>query len=576
MNHLHCRPATRQCTLWIRILSFNQTIVIMKKTLLNKALMLLVLILASCQAFAQFKVVGYMPSWSGNVGDVQYSKLTHINYAFLLPTSTGGLQPIENPSKLQSLVNTAHANGVKVMISVGGWNNGDDSGFESLAANSTYRTNFVNNIVNFVNQYNLDGADIDWEYPNDGASANNYVTLMTALSTQMHNRGKLLTAAVVAVGGSSILSSVFPVVDFLTIMAYDGDVNGSHHSTYDYAVQSLNYWRGRGLPKEKAILGVPFYGKPSWESYAQLLDRGASPNADWFGNVGYNGIPTIKRKTNLAFDNGGGIMIWELSQDKNNANSLLTAINQVVIERGGSNPPNPPGPAPVGQTIWLRGSNGLYVSSENGVEPMNCDRPTAQGWEQFTVVDAGNGKIALRGSNGQYVSCEDGLAPINCNRPTIQGWEQFDWITNTNGTISLRAYNGLYVSSENGTKAMTANRTTAQGWEAFNYGVVGAAARTAATTTAAKVKDPETATAGAAIIYPNPLVQGSPFTVKVDKYDASAPLQVMILDVNKKVVGYHKANAGTLTVPTSNIASGFYVVTITNGGHTYTRKIIIQ
>ena len=538
--------------------------------------MLLVLILASCQAFAQFKVVGYMPSWSGNVGDVQYSKLTHINYAFLLPTSTGGLQPIENPSKLQSLVNTAHANGVKVMISVGGWNNGDDSGFESLAANSTYRTNFVNNIVNFVNQYNLDGADIDWEYPNDGASANNYVTLMTALSTQMHNRGKLLTAAVVAVGGSSILSSVFPVVDFLTIMAYDGDVNGSHHSTYDYAVQSLNYWRGRGLPKEKAILGVPFYGKPSWESYAQLLDRGASPNADWIGNVGYNGIPTIKRKTNLAFDNGGGIMIWELSQDKNNANSLLTAINQVVIERGGSNPPNPPGPAPVGQTIWLRGSNGLYVSSENGVEPMHCDRPTVQGWEQFTVVDAGNGKIALRGNNGQYVSCEDGLAPINCNRPTIQGWEQFDWITNTNGTISLRAYNGLYVSSENGTKAMTANRTTAQGWEAFNYGVVGAAARTAATTTAAKVKDPETATTGAAIIYPNPLVQGSPFTVKVDKYDASAPLQVMILDVNKKVVGYHKANAGTLTVPTSNIASGFYVVTITNGGHTYTRKIIIQ
>jgi len=576
MNQLHCRSATRQCTLRIRILSLNQTIVIMKKTLLNKALMLLVLILASCQAFAQFKVVGYMPSWSGNVGDVQYSKLTHINYAFLLPTSTGGLQPIENPSKLQSLVNTAHANGVKVMISVGGWNNGDDSGFESLAANSTYRTNFVNNIVAFVNQYNLDGADIDWEYPNDGASANNYVTLMTALSTQMHNRGKLLTAAVVAVGGSSILGSVFPVVDFLTIMAYDGDVNGSHHSTYDYAVQSLNYWRGRGLPKEKAILGVPFYGKPSWESYAQLLDRGASPNADWFGNVGYNGIPTIKRKTNLAFDNGGGIMIWELSQDKNNANSLLTAINQVVIERGGGNPPNPPGPAPVGQTIWLRGSNGLYVSSENGVSPMICDRPTVQGWEQFTVVDAGNGKIALRGNNGQYVSCEDGLAPINCNRPTIQGWEQFDWITNANGTISLRAYNGLYVSSENGTKAMTANRATAQGWEAFNYGVVGAAARTAATTTAAKVKDPENATAGAAIIYPNPLVKGNPFTVKVDKYDASAPLQVMILDVNKKVVGYHKANAGTLTVPTSNIASGFYVVTITNGGHTYTRKIIIQ
>jgi predicted transglutaminase-like cysteine proteinase len=545
----------------------------MKKTLLNKVITLLLLILASFQASAQFKVVGYMPSWSGSVSAVQYSKLTHINYAFLLPTATGGLQPIENPSKLQSLVNTAHANGVKVMISVGGWNGGDDSAFESLAANSTYRNNFVNNMVAFVNQYNLDGSDIDWEYPNDGASANNYVTLMTQLSTAMHSRGKLLTAAVVAVGGSSILASVFPQVDFLTIMAYDGDVNGSHHSTYDYAVQSINYWRGRGLPKDKAILGVPFYGKPSWESYAQLLARGASPNSDWIGNVGYNGIPTIKRKTNLAFDQGGGIMIWELSQDVAGANSLLTAIDQVVQERTGN--PNP-GPAPIGQTIWLRGSNGMYVSSENGEEPMRCDRATVQGWEQFVVVDAGNGKIALRGNNGQYVSCEDGLQPINCNRPTIQGWEQFDWITNADGTISLRAYNGLYVSSENGVQAMTANRTTAQGWEVFTYGVVGAAARTTSASTATLAKKPENTSAGAAIIYPNPLVKGSTFTVKVDKYDASSPLQVTILDVNKKVVGYHKANAGTITVPTSSIASGFYVVTITNGGHTYTRKIIIQ
>ncbi len=536
--------------------------------------MLLVLLITSAQTFAQFKVVGYMPSWAGSVNSVQYSKLTHINYAFLLPTNNGGLQPIENASKLQSLVATAHANGVKVMISVGGWNGGNDGAFESLAANASSRTNFVNNMVQFVNQYNLDGADIDWEYPDNGASANNYVLLMTQLSNEMHSRGKLLTAAVVAVGGNSILSSVFPIVDFLTIMAYDG--NDFQHSTYDYAVQSLNYWRGRGLPKDKAILGVPFYGRPTWESYAQLLARGASPNADVFQNVGYNGIPTIKRKTNLAFDQGGGIMIWELSQDVAGANSLLTAIDQVVQERGGGGNPNPPGNAPIGQTIWLRGFNGQYVSSENGEEPMRCDRPTVQGWEAFTVVDAGNGKIALRGNNGMYVSCEDGLAPINCNRPTIQGWEQFDWIVNADNTISLRAYNGLYVSSENGTQAMTCNRTSIQGWEAFSYGVIGAAARTAALDTAALAKKPESVTNAAAIIYPNPLVQGGTFTVKVDKYDASSPLQVVIVDVNKKVVGYHKASAGTLTIPTSNIASGFYVVTITNGKHTYTRKIIIQ
>jgi GH18 family chitinase len=302
------------------------------KILLRKVLALLVLLLAAAPAWAQFRVIGYMPSWAGSVSSVQYNKLTHINYAFLLPTNTGGLQPIENPAKLQSLVSTAHANGVKVLISVGGWNNGDDSAFEQFAANATYRTNFVNNMVAFVNQYGLDGADIDWEYPDAGASANNYALLMQQLATAMHSRGKLLTAAVVGTGGDSILGSVFGYVDFLNLMAYDA--NNFDHSTYAYATQSINYWKGRGLPAAKLSLGVPFYGRPSWESFAQLVARGADPYADVFSGVGYNGITTIKSKTNLAFDQGSGIMIWELSQDATGANSLLTAIDQVVQQRG--------------------------------------------------------------------------------------------------------------------------------------------------------------------------------------------------------------------------------------------------
>ena len=54
-------------------------------------------IIASLQSSAQFKVVGYMPSWSGDVNAIQYSKLTHINYAFVLPTASGGLQGVDNP-----------------------------------------------------------------------------------------------------------------------------------------------------------------------------------------------------------------------------------------------------------------------------------------------------------------------------------------------------------------------------------------------------------------------------------------------------------------------------------------------
>jgi chitodextrinase len=300
-------------------------------------------LVSSLFSSAQFKVVGYMPSWAGDVGSVQYSKLTHINYAFILPNADGSLQGIDNPSKLSSLVSTAHANGVKVMISVGGWNDGNDNGFETLAGNTTSRTNFVNNISAFASQYNLDGVDIDWEYPDAGTSANNYVALMTQLATKMHGQGKLLTAAVVGTGGESVLSAVFAQVDFLNLMAYD--YNNYDHSTYTYASQSITYWKGRGLPANKTVLGVPFYGRPSWESYAALIARGASPYADTYSGVGYNGITTIKSKTDLAYDQAGGIMMWELSQDAVGQYSLLSAIHDEVVVKGGTT--NPGNKAPV-------------------------------------------------------------------------------------------------------------------------------------------------------------------------------------------------------------------------------------
>ena len=58
-----------------------------------------------------FKSVGYMPSWAGNVNNVQYSKLTHINYAFVMPEPNGNLPDAPNPTKLRDLVRLGHANG---------------------------------------------------------------------------------------------------------------------------------------------------------------------------------------------------------------------------------------------------------------------------------------------------------------------------------------------------------------------------------------------------------------------------------------------------------------------------------
>lgn len=121
---------------------------------------------------------------------------------------------------------------------------------------------------------------------------------------------------------------------------------------------------------------------------------------------------------------------------------------------------------PIGSVITLKGFNNLYVSSENGTQAMNCNRSTASAWEQFTVVDAGGGKIALMAMN-KYVSSENGTQAITCNRTTFGDWEKFDWILTTDGKVTLRGNNGKFISSENGTQAMTCTRATASGWEAF-------------------------------------------------------------------------------------------------------------
>lgn len=120
---------------------------------------------------------------------------------------------------------------------------------------------------------------------------------------------------------------------------------------------------------------------------------------------------------------------------------------------------------PIGQTITLKCFHNFYVSSENGTIPMTSTRTTASSWETFTVVDAGNGKVALE-AMGKYVSSENGTQPITCNRTSYSTWEEFNWIVNSDGTISLQGNNGDYISCENGS-SMTCNRTSISGWEAF-------------------------------------------------------------------------------------------------------------
>jgi len=98
--------------------------------------------------------------------------------------------------------------------------------------------------------------------------------------------------------------------------------------------------------------------------------------------------------------------------------------------------------------------------------PTGCDIIGSQ--ERFEIIRRSNGKIALRGSNGRYVSSENGNKAMTCNRTAIGAWELFDVVGRGHRKIALRGNNGRYVSSENGNKALTCNRTAIGAWEIFD------------------------------------------------------------------------------------------------------------
>ncbi len=318
----------------------------MMKPRFFSSLCLLVLLLTSCSASATpvsepteepvptitpasppFRIIAYVTD--GIIESlIPYEKLTHINYSFLTPKVDGTFNTINNGWKLKLIAENAHAHNVKVLISVGGW--GWDKEFETVAADPSLRSAFVQNLKTFVDEYQLDGADVDWEYPDAGQSAQNFLAMMQELRLAMPD--KLFSTAVVSYGenGMGILPETFELFDFVNVMTYDGPDHGS----MEQFERGLSFWNERGLPKEKIVMGLPFYGDPNFAYYKIVQEEPSAAQTDTFDYYGttyhYNGIPTVKSKTKMAMEKASGIMFWTLDYDAQGELSLVNAIYQTA------------------------------------------------------------------------------------------------------------------------------------------------------------------------------------------------------------------------------------------------------
>jgi len=294
----------------------------------------------------EFKVIGY---YSGDLfneplENLQTDKLTHVIYAFLIPQRDGSLVEFNKPEQLKELVIQAHNDGAKVFIAVGGWSYEGiplQPVFEEVAASDETRKLLIENICAFVDEYNLDGVEVDWEHPNKDSIAN-YEKLVVELSEALKLKNKELTAALNGAWSKTagpepsmvLTQKCLDSFSFINVMAYD--INDTDHSPVWFTETSIDYWLNRGVPAEDIAIGMPLYSRPSWMQYRHLValnpeyalvDYAPTTPLESY----YNGMNTLREKTKIALSKAGGVMLFDVNEDTNDEYSIVSMIDNLLI-----------------------------------------------------------------------------------------------------------------------------------------------------------------------------------------------------------------------------------------------------
>lgn len=243
------------------------------------------------------KVVAYLAAWENwSAEDIDAAKLTNINLAFArIDEGVIANVKVDNKSiedyQFAELEKVKKINpNLKISIAVGGW--GGD-GFSDAALTEQSREKFANSVVAYIQKYNLDGIDIDWEYPVQGAwgaiksrpeDKQNFTLFMAILREKLdqlsvtENKKYILTyAASVQPWAISNLEfeKVVPLVDAIYLMTYDyhgawepqtGHLSPLFSNPKDTSgiggtADAVQRYLTAGVPAEKLIFGTGFYGR---------------------------------------------------------------------------------------------------------------------------------------------------------------------------------------------------------------------------------------------------------------------------------------------------------------------------
>lgn len=248
-----------------------------------------------------FKVVCYFTNWAwyrqegGKYlpEDIDTDLCTHIVYGFaVLDRDSLTIKTHDSWADLDnefySRVVAHKQKGTKVTVAIGGWNDSAGDKYSRLVRDAAARARFIRHVVSFIERYDFDGLDLDWEYPvcwqvdckkgyEDEKEA--FTALVKELSEAFKPKGYLLSTAVSpskkVIDAGYEVAELSKYFDWIAVMTYDfhgqwdkktGHVAPMYEHPDDFektfnANFSINYWIQEGAPARKIIMGIPMYGQ---------------------------------------------------------------------------------------------------------------------------------------------------------------------------------------------------------------------------------------------------------------------------------------------------------------------------
>ena len=334
----------------------------------------------------QIEVIAYYPGGKDLINQYDLNGVTQLIYSFL--HLKGNKLAVDNKEDSLTVVHLSNLKSkypkLKVLVALGGW--GGCKTCSDVFSSDEGREEFAISTARILKDYNLDGIDLDWEYPvipgvpghkYQDEDKDNFTDLIVRLDNHLDSKHIISFAA----GGfDSFLeksidwNKVMPLVDHVNIMSYDlysQTTTGHHTPLYSinkdsYSADSaVRYLTQIGVPRNKIVIGAAFYGR-IWENVIDT-NNGLSQDAKFRSAISFDNLNSLDKgfefywdenamapygfnKTKnefLSFDNTRsvslktkyaidqdlkGIMFWQLGHDLPK-DGLLDAIKNEVYNK---------------------------------------------------------------------------------------------------------------------------------------------------------------------------------------------------------------------------------------------------